>query len=94
MILLLLGIAFGIGFGCAAMPPYTAQSYYYEPYDWDQPYDTDEWQGGPSRRVVRERDCIGPVISGACHGAVLPPEPRPERCAGVLIGGVCTGTTL
>ncbi len=40
--------------------------------------------------IYDERNCMGAVVNGVCHGTVIQEE-RPVRCHGKMIEGECTG---
>jgi hypothetical protein len=53
-------------------------------------YDT-TLQGDSSGKVYRASECIGAVVNGTCHGAVIDTQRMRPRCHGTMIGGSCTG---
>jgi hypothetical protein len=51
--------------------------------------------GGPmvgGQTVYSQRECIGAVVMGQCHGSILPDYSRPHpTCYGQMLNGICTG---
>jgi hypothetical protein len=51
--------------------------------------------GGPmvgGQTVYSQRECIGAVVMGECHGSILPDYSRPHpTCYGQMLNGTCTG---
>lgn len=51
--------------------------------------------GGPmigGQTVYSQRECIGAVVMGQCHGSILPDYSRPHpTCYGQMLNGMCTG---
>ncbi len=45
----------------------------------------------PGVPVYAPAECVGAVVNGVCHGAVLPESAAPVRCHGQMVAGQCTG---
>jgi hypothetical protein len=43
------------------------------------------------QKAYRADECIGAVVDGRCHGAILPSGPPAKTCHGEWLGGQCTG---
>jgi hypothetical protein len=43
------------------------------------------------KKVYDTSECIGPVIMGRCHGAILPNKAYHPTCYGAWLNGQCTG---
>ena len=41
--------------------------------------------------VYSSRECIGAVVMGVCHGAILPQSANHPTCYGQMLNGICTG---
>lgn len=54
-------------------------------------YSQPQYQYG--QPVYRADQCIGAVVNGVCHGAVVPSAQsiNPQRCYGQMLNGICTG---
>ena len=54
-----------------------------------------DWQGDNATEmgipVYKESECIGPVIMGRCHGAILPEPGYRPKCYGTWSNGSCIG---
>jgi hypothetical protein len=47
--------------------------------------------GAIGQQVYSRNECIGPVVMGVCHGAILPQSANHPTCYGQMLNGVCTG---
>jgi hypothetical protein len=43
------------------------------------------------QQVYGPKECIGPIVMGVCHGAILPQSANHPTCYGQMLNGVCTG---
>jgi len=46
---------------------------------------------GGGQTVYSPSECIGPIVMGVCHGAILPHSATHPTCYGQMINGICTG---
>jgi hypothetical protein len=47
---------------------------------------------GGGQTVYSQRECIGAIVMGECHGSILPDYSRPHpTCYGQMLNGMCTG---
>jgi hypothetical protein len=42
-------------------------------------------------KVYSRSECLGPIVNGRCHGAILPNQAHHPRCHGQWVNGQCTG---
>jgi hypothetical protein len=41
--------------------------------------------------VYSASECVGPIVAGVCHGAILPNQATHPVCHGEMLNGTCTG---
>jgi hypothetical protein len=41
--------------------------------------------------VYSPSECVGPIVAGVCHGAILPNQATHPVCHGQMVNGTCTG---
>lgn len=41
--------------------------------------------------VYSAGECVGPIIMGECHGAIIPQSAYHQTCYGEMLNGACTG---
>jgi len=41
--------------------------------------------------VYSSSECVGPIVAGVCHGAILPNQATHPVCYGEMLNGTCTG---
>lgn len=47
---------------------------------------------GGGQTVYSQRECIGAIVMGQCHGSILPDYSHPHpTCYGQMLNGICTG---
>ena len=46
---------------------------------------------GPGQPVYSASECVGPIVAGVCHGAILPNQATHPVCHGEMLNGTCTG---
>jgi hypothetical protein len=49
--------------------------------------------GAPAigQEVFSFNECVGPIVMGVCHGAILPHSAYHPTCYGQMLNGICTG---
>lgn len=47
--------------------------------------------GSIGQQVYSSNECIGPIVMGVCHGAILPHSATHPTCYGQMLNGMCTG---
>ena len=43
------------------------------------------------QKIYDSSECIGPIIMGVCHGAILPKQAYHPTCHGTWLNNQCTG---
>lgn len=61
--------------------PLTIDGVVYTPYN-GQPHE---------QTVYSASECVGPIVAGVCHGAILPNQATHPICHGKMLNGSCTG---
>ncbi len=46
---------------------------------------------GTEQPVYSSSECVGPIVAGVCHGAILPNQATHPVCHGEMLDGTCTG---
>jgi hypothetical protein len=46
---------------------------------------------GTGQPVYSASECVGPIVAGVCHGAILPNQATHPVCHGEMLDGTCTG---
>lgn len=46
---------------------------------------------GTDQPVYSASECVGPIVAGVCHGAILPNQATHPVCHGEMLNGTCTG---
>lgn len=46
---------------------------------------------GTGQPVYSASECVGPIVAGVCHGAILPNQATHPVCHGEMLNGTCTG---
>jgi len=47
--------------------------------------------GAIGQQVYSPNECVGPIVMGVCHGAILPQSANHPTCYGQMLNGICTG---